>query len=216
MKQLILYGFNSLTREIVKFCEREKGYHVSYICVDKAYLDESDYQGLPFIAFEDLHQLDMSCYEVLITFGYSKMNEIKRLKYNICKQKNYKMANFISERAMVYTDDIGDSNIIMPNVVISNGVSIGNCNTFYPSVVVGHDCNIGSFNFIASCADILGMVNIGDQCFVGGNSTIVDGKSLANCSLVGAGAVVAVNTQENQVIVPNRSILLERNSHDFY
>ena len=216
MKQLILYGFNSLTREIVKFCEKEKEYHVSYICVDKAYLNDSDYKGLPIIAVEDLNQLDMSHYEVLITFGYSNMNEIKRQKYNICKEKHYTMANFISENAMVYTDDIGDSNIIMPNVVISNGVSIGNCNTFYPSVVVGHDCNIGSFNFIASCADILGMVNIGDQCFIGGNSTIIDGKSLASCSLIGAGAVVSINTEKDQVIVPNRSILLEKKSQDFY
>jgi sugar O-acyltransferase (sialic acid O-acetyltransferase NeuD family) len=215
MKKLILYGLNSLAEEIVRISLLESEYKISYICVDQKYKNGSFYQGVPIIAFEALDTLDMEQFEILITFGYTSMNKLKMSKFRLCKRQGYTLTNFISDKASVYTDDIGESNIIMPHSIISKGVHLGDCNTIYPSVVIGHDCRVGNFNFIASCVDILGRATIGDRCFVGGNSTILDTRKLADATLVGAGAVISQNTKPGQVFVPPRSTLLEKSSEDF-
>lgn len=216
MQKLILYGLNSLAKEIIRFSLSEPDYTVSYICVDQAYKVDSFCENIPIIAFEDLYTIDIENYKILITIGYTSMNELKEEKFVLCKQRGYPMTNFISSRACVYTNDIGESNIIMPHSVISNGVHLGNGNAIYPSAVIGHDCKIGSFNFIASCADILGKVTVGDRCFIGGNSTILDAKELADSTLVGAGAVVSTNTSRGQVVVPPRSVVLQKTSKEFF
>lgn len=216
MQNLILYGFNTLAKELVKISEFESEYSVSYICVDRAYKTDSFYKDIPIIAFEELKTLNIEEFRVLITFGYTSMNELREKKFRLCKESGYPLTNFISDKASVYTDDIGASNIIMPHAVISNGVRLGDGNIIYPSVVIGHDCRVGNFNFIASCVDILGKATIGDRCFIGGNSTVLDTKKVADSTLVGAGAVISQDTESGQVLVPPRSIVLSEQSKYFY
>ncbi len=216
MKEIIVYGLNSLSKELIKFIQFEKKNVIKYIVLDRKYITYNHYEDIKIIAYEDLKKIYENNQEILITFGYSNMNKLKKSKYEQCKNDGYKIHTYISEKAMVYTDNIGEGNIIMPNVVVSNGVILNKCNIIYPSVVIGHDCNIGSFNFIASSVTILGKAIIGDRCFLGGNSTILDAKKVADATLVGAGAILSQDTEDEQVILPEKSKILNKKSDCFF
>ena len=75
---------------------------------------------------------------------------------------------------------------------------------------------IGDFNTISGGVGLCGFDTVGNYCYLGKYSMVFDNVALADYTLVGAGAHVKNDTQEYDVIVPARSVLLEgRKSTDF-
>lgn len=215
MKKLIIYGFNELAKELIEMIRVESQYVIKYIALDLEYLTKTKYKDIDFIDVEKLYEYEEE-FEVLITFGYTRMNDLRREKYEYCKNKGYKICTFISQKASVYTQFVGEGSILMPNTMISANTTIGICNIVYGTAFIGHDNTIGDYNFISASSCLLGNVNLGNNCFIGGGSVIKSDINIANRTLIGAGSVLKNNTDENDVIVPERSVKINQKSYEFY
>lgn len=84
---------------------------------------------------------------------------------------------------------------VSSNVVIKDFVKI---NTF---VNIMHDSLIGKFTTIAPNAVVLGRVKISESCYVGANSTILQGKMIGRKAIIGAGAVVTKDVDDNVTVI---------------
>lgn len=150
--------------------------------------------------------------KILNTLGYSKMNTVRQKLYQLCNSHGVESVSYISSRATVLSNDIGKSVIILPTAYIGPSVRIGNNTTIYSMAVLTHDIKVGENCFIAANVTCGGEVKIQDNCFIGMGATIKNQITLAPFTLVGAGAYVAKDSGIYDVVVPVRSVTLEKKS----
>ncbi len=215
MQKLVIFGNTSFSKMTYRYILEEKVADVGAFCIDKEYKDTDSFCDKPLIAFEDIERLyPKSEYKILNTIGYTKMNEIRRNVSDRIIRKGYTLFNYISKKAEVYSDIKGYNNIILPNSFIGYDVEIGNNNVFYTGANLTHDIVVGNNNFFAANSTIGGNVVIKDNCFFGMNCTVKNRVSVESKTLVGAGAYVEKNTEDSAVIVPVRSIVLDKKSYE--
>lgn len=165
--------------------------------------------------FEELSQITKGkTVRVLNAIGYSNMNDTRKFMFQQCLEFGYEPINYKSDRATILSDVIGKGNIFFPGAYIGTNVKIGDNNVFYAGCVITHDIDICDHNFVAANATVGGVVNIGSNCFIGMGATVKNRIDIADYTLVGAGAYVAETTARGDVVVPPRSITLEKKSWD--
>ncbi len=220
MKDIFILGATKYSFMIQRFIEQEKQYRVLGYTVNEAYIQdvksECDKRGVKLYALENLKRYcspNMPIW-ILNTVGYTDMNRTRERLSIQCQQLGYQFVNFISDRAIVLSEIEGEGNIVFPGAYIGTDVSIGNNNVFYTGVVMTHDIAIGNNNFVAANVTVGGEVEIGNNCFIGMGSTLRNRIKVANYSLIGASCYLSHNTHEREVVVPAKSLTLEKNSFE--
>lgn len=153
--------------------------------------------------------------EIYIAIGYNRMNTIREDIYNRVKNSGYKIGSFVHPSAVVSKNvKIGEGCLVFENATIQPNVVCGVCNIFWSNVNICHHTEIGNFNFFAASSAVLGRIKIGNNCFIGCNATIKNEIMIGDKTLIGAGTYCSKNTNENDVIVPVRSLKLDEKSID--
>jgi sugar O-acyltransferase (sialic acid O-acetyltransferase NeuD family) len=215
-KKLVIIGNTSNAKLAAYFFNTDSEYEVAAFSVNKAYITEPVFRGLPVTPFEEVEkQYPPSEYDAFVAVGYNKMNKIRETLYRECKAKGYKLPNYISSRCSFLTQEpIGDNNLILEDNTIQPFVTIGSNNVLWSGNHIGHDGTIGDHNFITSHVVVSGFVKIQNNCFIGVNATIRDAITISSETLIAAGAIIMKDTVEKGVYVPARSVLLEKKSDE--
>ncbi|HQY20146.1 MAG TPA: acetyltransferase [Ignavibacteria bacterium] len=215
-KKLIIIGNTSNARLAKYFFDIDSDYEPIAFSVDKKYITESEFERLPVTAFEDLEkEYPPTEYEAFVAVGYTNMNKIREDLYNKCKEKGYRMANYISTRCSFLTQfPTGDNCFILEDNTIQPFVKIGNNVVLWSGNHIGHDVTIEDHNFITSHVVVSGFVTIKRNCFIGVNATIRDDITIAPETLIAAGAIIMKDTEEKGVYLPARSVLFEKKSDE--
>jgi sugar O-acyltransferase (sialic acid O-acetyltransferase NeuD family) len=176
--------------------------------VGRAYLSgEETAHGLPLVPFESLaetHPPDQV--DLFVAIGYRRVNRGRASAYASAKASGYRLATYVSPRALVSPDTvIGDNCFIFEGVIIQPFVRIGNDTIIWSGACIAHDSTIGDHCFVAPMASISGNVELGDFCFVGNNATVRDGIVVADATVIGAGALIKRSTQPGEVYPQRRS-----------
>lgn len=215
-KKLIIIGNTSNARLAKFFFTTDSDYEVAAFSVDKKYITDAEFEGLPVVDFEDLNsKYPATEFEAFVAVGYTDMNKIREKLYNECKSKGYKMANYISSHCTYLSQfPTGDNCFILEDNTIQPYVKIGNNVVLWSGNHIGHDVVIEDHNFITSHVVVSGFVTIKRNCFLGVNATIRDAVTIAPETLVAAGAVIMKDTVEKGVYLPPRTILFEKKSDE--
>lgn len=193
--KLIIMGTTPFSIMLYKIIEKEQFASVLAFTTGRAFMDKTELEGIPIVAFEELSDsFDMNQCMILNTIGYSQMNDIRK---KVFFQIN-KLCTFISANANVYTDKIGDGSIIMPGAFVGPYVELGVSDIIYANVSLTHHITIGDFVFIGSGCVVGGNVKIGDNCFVGLNSTIKNKAKIPSYTLIGSGTNVLSSITEGK------------------
>lgn len=143
------------------------------------------------------------------------MNYYRKQIFEEIKNRGYHIKSYIHKTANVFTQDIGEGNLIFECSYVGMYSHIGDGNIFYPKSMVAHHAYVGDFNFFSISCSVAGKVVIGNENFFGNNSTTKDRIEIGNKVLIGAGAYIDKNLTDNQVVVPQKSMVLEnKNSYD--
>ena len=136
------------------------------------------------------------------------LNKFRERIYNKIKQMGYKMISYISSKATVLTEDIGDNCFILEDNTIQPFVKIGNNCVLWSGNHIGHHTQIGNNVFITSHVVISGMCNIEDYTYIGVNSSIKDQLVIAKNTVIGMSACVTKNTESYKVYIgiPAKSV----------
>ena len=215
-KKIIIIGLSNNAKLAAFYFHKYTDYKVMGFAVDKKYKTSEDFYNLPVFDLESLlEEYPPSQYDAFVAVGYNEMNAIRENLYLRVKSLGYVLPNYISPKCSFLTEEnIGDNNLILEDNTIQPFVKIGSNNVLWSGNHIGHDVTIGDHNFITSHVVISGFTEIKNNCFIGVNATLRDGITIANKTLIAAGAIIMKSTNEEEVYIPARSVLLDKKSTD--
>jgi sugar O-acyltransferase (sialic acid O-acetyltransferase NeuD family) len=129
-----------------------------------------------------------------------------QIRYNL--NKKFKtiggvLMSAISPKADIgrFGNFIGDGVTILSHSVITNGVTIGKGCLINPHCSVSHDSVLGDFVELSPGVRITGHCRVDNFCNLGTNAVLIPNTHLSCNVIVGAGAVVTHNVEENTLVV---------------
>ena len=215
-RKVVLFGNGQMASFAHAVLTHDSPHEVVAFTVDGAYITDKTVLGLPVVPFEDLersHPPDTHAMHISVSFR--RVNKLRAEKYSEAKAKGYELVSYVSSRAHTWPDlTIGDNCWILEQSIIHPFVTIGN-NVYMGSAVhVGHDSTIGDHCFFVGMIAIAGYVKIGSYCFVGIHSTVRDGLTIADRTVIGAGSTILRDTQEGGVYIAPPARLLPYDSEN--
>lgn len=214
MAKIIIFGATDLAMLSHFYFAHDTPHEVCAFTVDRAYIKETTFCGLPVVPFETIEGLyPPSEYKMFVAIWFGRVNRNRAEKYLQVKQKGYELISYVSSKSSTWPALlIGDNCLVSEGSVISPFVKIGD-NVIVAGGVVGHDSVIGDHCFIASHAVVLGRTTVGPYCILGANCTIRHGVNIARECIIGPGVSITSNTQERGVYTGNPPELLPKPSN---
>ena len=203
MKKLVIFGLADAAELALYYFSNDSDYEVEAFAVDAIYVPpDKRFKGLPVVAFKEVVQnYPPDHYAFFIALGYSNLNTIRKEKYLAIKALGYELVSYISTRASVLTEDIGENCFILEDNTIQPFVRIGNNVTMWSGNHVGHHSRIEDHCFLASHIVVSGRVMIGESCFLGVNATLRDHVTIGEKCIIGAGALILADAAAEGVYV---------------
>lgn len=200
-KSIVVFGTGNIAQLARYYFNSDSEYEVAAFTVDRDYIKEPDFCGLPVIAFEDVTNVyPPDEYQFFVALSYSKLNLVRKEKYLAAKGKGYTLVSFISSRANILNDGlIGENCFILEDNTIQPFVTIGDNVTLWSGNHIGHHSTIHDNTFISSHVVVSGGVEIGEQCFIGVNSTLRDHIKIGNRCVIGAGVLLLSDAEADGV-----------------
>ena len=217
-KKVIIIGSGSYAQLLRYYFENEEdSVEVIGYAVEKAYhfSDVSD-DGLPVFLLENIEKYSNKGVYCIFAIGYLEMNTIREKLFEYIKKiGGFQIIGYKHPTASISpSTKIGIGNIFFEKVVIQPWCSIGDANVFQSSVCIMHDTVVNSYNFFGASSTVNGRVAINNNVFIGSGATLKNRINIDSYVLIGAGSYVNSDLKERSVIVPSRSILLDKDSFE--
>jgi sugar O-acyltransferase (sialic acid O-acetyltransferase NeuD family) len=203
MKKLVIFGLTDAAELALYYFSNDSDYKVEAFAVDAVYMPpDKRFKGLPVVGFDEVTQIyPPDQYAFFVALGYSKLNAIRKEKYLAVKALGYELASYVSSRATVLTEDIGENCFILEDNTIQPFVHIGNNVTMWSGNHVGHHSSIEDHCFLASHIVVSGHVSIRESCFLGVNATLRDHITIGEKCIIGAGALILADAAAEGVYI---------------
>lgn len=215
MKPLVLFGTTAQARIAAHYFEQDSEYQVVAFTADEQFIaDRQQFEGRPLVPFESLlREYPPADCDLFVAVGYTNMNRLRAHKVEAALSAGYRLPSYVSPRCTYLSDtQPGPNSFILEDNTIQPFVTIGKNVTMWSGNHIGHDSVVRDHTFISSHVVVSGFVTVEESCFLGVNSTIRDGVTVGASTLIGAGAVVLADLDPDSVIVPPRSVVLDKKS----
>ena len=142
MKKIVIFGIGDNGELAKYYFENDEKYKNDYevvaFTVQKEYLTEKEFKGIPVVEFENLEKIyPPEEFYLFVAVGYTAMNEVREKVYLEGKKRGYKYVSYISSKANIFTDKIGENNFILEDNTIQPFVEIGNNNVLWSGNHIG-------------------------------------------------------------------------------
>lgn len=193
MKDLIIIGASGFGREIAWLVERinkvEPTWNLIGFVDDNAEIQNTEINGYRVLGTsDDVIKYPDSYYICAVGASRTRERIINRVKQI---NPNIKFGTVIDPSVEVSNlVTIGEGTIICANTIITVNISIGSHVIINLDCTVGHDAILNDFVTLYPSVNVSGMTNIGYCSELGTGMQIIQGKTVGEYSIVGAGAVV--------------------------
>ena len=204
MKQpLVIFGAGDIAQLAHFYFSTDSDYEVVAFTVDRAYLKESSFCGVPLVPFEEVATLySPERHAFFVALSYSALNAVRRQKFEQARALGYRLASYVSSRASMLNDGrVGANCFILEDNTVQPFVTIGDNVTLWSGNHIGHHSSVGDHSFIASHVVVSGGVRIGQQCFLGVNATLRDHITVGDRCVIGAGALLLADAEAEGVYI---------------
>ncbi len=197
MEKVIIFGIKDFAELAHYYLTNDSDYEVIAFAVNKEYLPEKlEFKGLPIVSFEGIESgYSINEYLFFAPMAPTRMSEDRAKVYQAIKKKGYKMISYISSKATLFNNEIGDNCFILEDNTIQPFTKIGNNVVLWSGNHIGHHGIIKDHVSFTSHVVMSGHCVIEEYCFLGVNATLRDGITLAKGTLVAMDASVTRNTE---------------------
>ena len=105
---------------------------------------------------------------------------------------------------------LAEGTIVMPNVVINADASLGRGCIINTGATVDHDCFIASYVHLSPGVNLSGEVSVDKRSWIGTGACVRQQIRIGSDVIVGAGAVVVSNLDNDVTVVGNPARILNR------
>ncbi|MFN3783583.1 MAG: acetyltransferase [Spirosomataceae bacterium] len=189
MAQVVIFGTELVAELAHYYLLNDSPHTVVAFTVNKEYIKESTFCGLPVVPFEEITTLyPPTEFQFFVPLSERKMNAIRAKVYGEVKELGYTFISYISSKATVLTDQIGENCFILEDNTIQPFVKIGNDVVLWSGNHIGHHSTIHDHVYFTSHVVLSGRCEVGAYSFFGVNATIRDGCKIGEGTLVAMGA----------------------------
>lgn len=198
MKNKVIIFGNLDTAELAYYyLKNDSLYEVVGFCVNEEYLIIESFNSLPVIAFERINEIfPPEQFLLFVPMTGVKMNNVRKNIYLEGKSKGYEFISYVSSKATVLSDNIGENCFILEDNTIQPYVKIGNNVVLWSGNHIGHHSTIEDHVFFTSHVVLSGHCHVKERAWIGVNTTIKDHLTIGKGSLIGMGALVTKNTHD--------------------
>lgn len=206
-KKLVIIGAGETANLAYEYFTHDSEYEVVAFSVNKDYIVEQSFRGLPVVEFETLETIySPNEYYVFVAIAGEKLNRNRTKVYNLAKDKGYKCASYISSRSFVWHNvEIGENCFILEDNTLQPFTKIGNNVVMWSGNHLGHQSVIKDNCFITSHCVICGFCEIGENCYLGVNCAIADEVKIADNNFIAMGAMISKKTKPNKMYCSERA-----------
>jgi len=203
-KKVIIFGVRDTAELAHYYLLHDSEYEIAAFTVNRQFMKEPLFLGLPVVAFEDLEQLfPPGEYFFFAPMTGRKMNTLREQIYFAAKAKGYTMISYISSKAITFGNSIGENCFILEGNIIQPFTTIGHNVVLWSGNHIGHHGRIDDHVFFTSHVVLSGHCHVHSHCFFGVNATIRDFTNLAAGTLVGMSASIVKSTEAWSVYTGN-------------
>lgn len=203
MKKIIIFGTNDLA-ELACFyllTDTKHTFPVAFT-VNKEFIKEDTFNGLPVIPFEDLEKKGYLPENVCL-FAPVVDNFLREKIYNEGKKRGYDFYSYVSSKCTNFASSIGENCFILEDNTLQPFTTIGNNVILWSGNHIGHHSTIEDNVFFTSHVVMSGHCHIKKNAYLGVNSTLRDGITIGENSIIGMGSVVTKSVPDNQTWIGN-------------
>jgi sugar O-acyltransferase (sialic acid O-acetyltransferase NeuD family) len=210
-EKVIIFGLQDYAELAHYYLQNDSKYEVVGFCVNEKYYPSNKiFRGLPVFVFEDVQDsYPPDDYLFFAPMSPKNMNQLREQVYHDIKKKGYDLISYISSKATLFENEIGDNCFILEDNTIQPFTSIGNNVVLWSGNHIGHHSEIKDHITFTSHVVMSGHCKIENNSFFGVNSTLRDGLHIAKGSLIAMSAAVTKNTEEWGVYIGNPAKKLE-------
>ncbi|MFZ5608254.1 MAG: acetyltransferase [Pseudomonadota bacterium] len=200
-KPLVIFGTGDFARLARTYFEEDGGRSVAAFAADAAYCTADSLDGKPLLSREAmLARYPPGSAELFVAIGFAKVNKIRAGVYQALKEAGYDFARYVYSRVRLWpSNSVGENSFIFEDNTIQPNVRIGRNVILWSGNHLGHDCVVEDHCFVSSHVCIAGHARIGAYSFLGVNAAVRDGVAVAPRSVLGAGALILGDTEEEGV-----------------
>lgn len=207
MKQIAIYGFGGLGREVATIIINQNTLGLAQWAL-MGYFDD----GYP-IGTENkiasvlggIDELNKWERELSVIIAIADPGTREKIVSKITNPK-VSFPNIIAHDVFMFLPDtveMGQGNLITYGCRLSCDVKLGNFNILNGCVSLGHDVKIGSYNVMFPDTRISGEVTIGDHNFFGARSFALQGIKIGHKVRIAAGSFLFRSTKDNYLYTGN-------------
>lgn len=216
MAKVIIFGVKDFAQLAKYYLENDSEHSVEAFSVNSEYLpDEGTYEGLPIEPFEKIEmKYPPAEYKFFAPMSPQNINSLRENVYNDIKSKGYQCISYVSSKATRFNNEIGENCFILEDNTLQPFTNIGNNVVMWSGNHIGHHGSIGDHVFFTSQVVLSGHCKVEARAFFGVNSTIRDGVSIGEGSLIGMGTCIVKDTDPWGVYMGNPAQKLNKSSKD--
>ncbi|MET7256648.1 acetyltransferase [Dyadobacter jiangsuensis] len=204
MAKVIVFGVLDTAELAHYYLTHDSDHEVVAFTVNRQYIEHDNFHGLPVVAFEDVETVfPPSEYKFFAPMTGRNMNRNREAIYNHAKAKGYQFISYISSRATLFNNEIGENCFILEDNTIQPFTTIGNNVVLWSGNHIGHHGQIKDHVFFTSHVVLSGHCVVESYSFFGVNATIRDYTTIAQGTLVGMASAIMKETEEWGVYVGN-------------
>jgi sugar O-acyltransferase (sialic acid O-acetyltransferase NeuD family) len=217
MAKVIIFGVLD-TAELAHFyLTHDSEHEVVAFALNRDYLKETEFKGLPVVAFEDIETVyPPQEFKFFAPMTGRKMNKNREKIYLEAKAKGYECISYVSSKATLFNNPIGENCFILEDNTIQPFTTIGNNVVLWSGNHIGHHGQIKDHVFFTSHVVLSGHCVVDSYSFFGVNCTIRDYLHIAEGTLVGMAAAVIKSTEAWGVYMGNPAEKRPIPSHKVY
>lgn len=219
MAKVVVFGVLDTAELAHYYLTHDSPHEVVAFTVSKEYLNEDSFKGLPVVPFEDLEDLyPPDKFMLFAPMTAKSMNQLREKIYLEGKAMGYDYISYVSSKATLFDNPIGENCFILEDNTIQPFTKIGNNVVLWSGNHIGHHGEIKDHVFFTSHVVLSGHCLVESYCFFGVNATIRDYTHVKKGTLVAMGAsIIKQKTEEWGVYVGNPAKKLEgKLSYEMY
>ena len=196
MAKVLIFGVKDTAELAHYYLDTDSEHEVVGFTLSEDFIKESSFKDLPVYPFETIeHRFKPADYEMFIPMTGSKMNASREKIYKQAKDKGYKLISYISSKASVFTDQIGDNCLILEDNTIQPFTRIGNNVSLWSGNHIGHHSVIEDHVTLTSHIVVSGHCTLNSYTYIGVNATLRDGITIGEGTFISMGASITKSTE---------------------
>jgi sugar O-acyltransferase (sialic acid O-acetyltransferase NeuD family) len=221
--KIVIFGTKDSAELSEYYIKTDTNHEILGFTVNEKYLESNtykpqgskvDYPVVPFEKITDYYSPD----EILLFAPMTgvRMNNARKSIYLQGKAKGYKYYTYVSSKATMFNNNIGENCFILEDNTLQPFTNIGNNVVLWSGNHIGHHGKIEDHVFFTSHVVLSGHCHVKERAWLGVNSTIRDGLTIGEGCLVAMGSLITKSTEDNSFYMGSPAKKQEKSAIDIY